>query len=185
MHWGKAKYLRVKNVQSLTRPYTQTEYVWNDQQWCFSGQRECGFHLFVSIALAVESCFPAIDIYLGGGKVTVLEKIEKDWMQWCRDEGVKEHPILWMFYVENIQNCTQDKLLLNICWKVGKDQVRSPFKPRTLGRALSLTCLRGWWAHVATAIADALLSRRAVPVFSALFLTDTFTVRKDWLRLLN
>ena len=101
-------------------------------------------------------------------------------MQWYRDEGVKEHPILWMFYVENIQNCTQDKLLLNISWKVGKDQVHSPFKPRTSGRALSLTCLRGWWAHMATAIADALLSRRAVPVFSALLLTDTFTVRKDW-----
>ena len=42
----------------------------------------------------------------------------------------KEHPILWMFYVENIQNHAQDKLLLNICWKVGKDQVHSPFKPR-------------------------------------------------------
>lgn len=52
--------------------------MWNDQQWCFSGQRECGYHLFVSIALVVESYFPTIDIYLGSGKVTVLEKIEKD-----------------------------------------------------------------------------------------------------------
>ena len=34
--------------------------------------------LFVSIALVVESYFPTIDIYLGSGKVTVLEKIEKD-----------------------------------------------------------------------------------------------------------
>ena len=42
----------------------------------FLWAKGCGFHLFVSIALAVESCFPAIDIYLGGGKVTVLEKIE-------------------------------------------------------------------------------------------------------------
>ena len=34
--------------------------------------------LFVSIALVVESYFPTIDIYLGSGKVTVLEKTEKD-----------------------------------------------------------------------------------------------------------
>ena len=33
---------------------------------------------FVSIALVVESYFPTIDIYLGSGKVTVLEKTEKD-----------------------------------------------------------------------------------------------------------
>ena len=97
----------------------------------------------------------------------------------------KEHPILWMFYVENIQNHAQDKLLLNICWKVGKDQVHSPFKPGNSGRALSLTCLWGWWAHVATPIADALLSCRAVPVSLALLHTDTFTVRKDWVETLK
>ena len=34
--------------------------------------------LFVSIALVVESYFPTIDMDLGSGKVTVLEKIEKD-----------------------------------------------------------------------------------------------------------
>ena len=97
----------------------------------------------------------------------------------------KEHPILWMFYVENIQNHAQDKLLLNICWKVGQDQVHCPFKPSNLGRGLSLTCLRGWWAHVATAIADAFLSCSAVLVFSALLHTDTFMVRKDWVETLK
>ena len=77
-------------------------------------------------------------------------------------------------------------LKINYYWTFGERLGRTKcIVAQELGGALSLTCFRGWWAHVATPIADALLSCCAVLVVLTLLHTDPFTIRKNWVETLK